>query len=92
MEVFSTITSPLFSEVIIILEDSDISRLPPQMQFFEILRVMNRVRTFNLVFLLEVPDFFLGEARQKLIGALDLVAARGLLDFLKSPPTIRDRS
>jgi len=97
VEVFSTITSPLFSEIVIILGSRDIPGLLSRVVLFETLRAMNRIRPFKLVFSIPVSDFFqgemrrifLGEVRRKLTEALDSVAADGLLDFLDSPPTIR---
>jgi hypothetical protein len=89
MEVFSTITSPVFSELIIIIMANAVTRLPSETPFFETLRTMNDVRPFKLVFLLADPEFFWEEAQRKLAEALDSVTARGLLDFLDSPPIIR---
>jgi hypothetical protein len=89
VDVFSTITSPVFSELVIVIEAEGVTRLPSEVMLFETLRTMNGVRPFKLVFLLMVPDVSLGEARQKLGGALDSVNARGALGFLDSPPTIR---
>ena len=89
MDVFSTITSPLFSEVVIVLENRDISGLPMQVTLFETLRAMTRIRSFDLVFLLGVSDFLQEEAGRKLTGALNFVIGKGLLDFLGSAPTIR---
>jgi len=40
-----------------------------------------------LVFLLKVDNLW--DPRRELAEALDSVAAKGLLDFLHSPPTIR---
>ena len=86
MEVFSTITSPVFSELVIALRlhETDLSH---GTTFFEALQRMNGVRPFKLVFLLEVSDF--QEGRRKLMKTLVEVTARGLLGFLDSPPTIR---
>ena len=89
MKVFSTITSPVFSEFIIVIGVDAVAHLPSEVKLFDTLRTMNRVRPFKLVFLLMGPDWSLGEARRKLEGALDSVAARGLLKFLDSPPIIR---
>jgi hypothetical protein len=89
MEVFSTITSPVFSELVIILGTNAITELPPEVKLFETLRTMSRARPFKLVFLLVAQDLFQGEAQRRLAGTLDSVAARGLLDFLASPTTIR---
>lgn len=52
--------------------------------FLETLRTMNGVRPFKLVFLLE--DRYL---EGLLTEALDSMTAKGFLDFLDSPPTIR---
>ena len=90
MDVFSTITSPVFSELVIVIEADGVAHLPSEVMLFETLCTMNGVRPFKLVFLLMVPDVSLGEAQQQLGGALDLVIARGALDFLDSPPTIRN--
>ena len=50
---------------------------------------MNEVRPFKLVFLLLVPDLLQGEAQRKLAEILDSAVAKGFLDFLDFPPTIR---
>ena len=70
MEVFSTITSPVFSELVIVLGGDRMSYLPSEIALFETLRAMNEVRPFKLVFLFEVEDSFQVEARRKLVGAL----------------------
>ena len=88
MQVFSTITSHVFSELVIVLE-GDSTRLPKEVTLFEVLRAMNGIRPFKLVFLLELPDCLQEEAGRKLVEALDSVTAKGFLDFLDSPPTIR---
>jgi hypothetical protein len=91
MKVFSTITSPVFSELVILIGTriDAVAYLSTEAPFFEALRTMNEVRPFKLVFLLVGLDSFREEARRKLAGALDRMAVRGLLDFLDSPPTVR---
>jgi len=89
MEVFSTIASPVFSELVIVLRIREISGLPSDVTLFEALRTMKEIRSFKLVFLLDVPSRSYEGGRRGLAGALDLVNAEGLLDFLDSPPTIR---
>ena len=84
MDAFLTITSPVFSELVVILGANAVAHLPSGVMF-DTLRTMNEVRPFKLVFLLVA----VGEARRRLVGALDSVTARGFLDFLDSPPTIR---
>jgi hypothetical protein len=89
MGIFATITSPAFSELVIIIEAVGVARLPSEVKLFETLRTMNGVRPFKLVFMLVVPDSSREETRRELAGALDSVTARGLLDFLGSPATFR---
>lgn len=47
---------------------------------------INKVICFKLVFLLETLDPL--EIQQDLVEALELVTAKGLVDFLDLPPTI----
>jgi hypothetical protein len=88
MKIFSTIASPVFSELVILIGPDVVTGSPSGDPFFETLRTMNGVRPFKLVFFLVAPDLLREEACQKLEGAIDSVIARGLLDFLDSPPTI----
>ena len=96
LEVFSTITSPVFSELVIVLKDHAMTRLPQEVTLFETLRNMNGVRTFKSVFLFEGPylvqeggRWVTGEPRRALKELVDSMAAKGFLDFLNSPATIR---
>ena len=88
MEEFSTITSHVFSELVVVLSGMGIASLPHQDLFFRTLRKMNEVRSFELVFSFEGPcsalkgeRWELVEARWELKEALDHVASKGLLDF-----------
>lgn len=89
MKLFSSITSPVLSELVIVLLSISVARLHHEIALFRVLREMSEVRRFKLVFLLEPWDFSQGEVLRNLERALDLVSAKGLLDFLDSPPTIR---
>ena len=89
MGVFSTITSPEFSELVIILRETRIARLHRDVGMFATLRKMHEVKPFKLVFLLEVPDSLQWEEQRKLEISLDPVIGNRLLDFLVSPPTVR---
>jgi len=95
MGVFSTITSPVFSELVVVLPHWRIS-LPHKDMFFQTLRKMYEVRPFELVFLFEGPCSVVREghwksveARFPLKEAVDDVNSKGFLDFLDSPPVIR---
>jgi hypothetical protein len=88
MEVFSTITSPVFTEIVSFLTSYAVIYLPREVALFETLRKMYKVRPFKLVFLLDVDDF----SRRELAEALRSLTTISLLeffDFLDSPPTIR---
>lgn len=87
--VYLTITSLVFSELVVVLRARATSYLLQEVALFEALRAMTRVRPFKLVFLLEAEDCIRGEAQRMLVGALESVIAKGLLDFLDSPPTVR---
>ena len=89
MDVFSTITSPAFSELVVVLSGDAMAGLPMEVALLETLRKMNEIRPFELVFLLEVPQRNQEEARQKLAEVLDSVTAKFSFDFLGSPPTTR---
>ena len=86
-EVFSTITSPVFSELVIVLTGR-VACLRQEVELFNTLRAMNKIRPFELVFSLEAPSFSQLEARRTLEEVLELATANGLLDFLDSPPSI----
>ena len=95
-EVFSTITSPIFSELVVVLSGEVISCLSHEVTLFQTLCEMHKVRPFELVFLFEGPCSIQRggrwesvEARCPLKEALDYVSSKGFLDFLNSPPTIR---
>ena len=96
MGAFSSITSPVFSELVVVLAGEALVNLPQAAVLFETLRRMKEVRHFQLVFSFEGPCLMLKEGRwglvepqQELKRALDSVAAKGFLDFLDSPPTLR---
>jgi len=89
-EVFSTITSPVFSELIIVLDHGRIGLLS-NVASFEILRRMDQVRAFALVFLVKIEDLYRIRTGvlQKFGDAVFSATAKGLLDFLDSRPIIR---
>ena len=78
----------MFSELIVLMRASTVTYLPFDDTLFGALRTMSQARPFKLVFLIVDPDLFRGEAQRKLAKSLDLTA-KGFLDFLDSPPTIR---
>jgi len=89
VEVFSTITSPVFSELAIVISGYMVTYLPRDVTLFETLRKMNEVRPFKLVLTFDAMEIYQEKLRRELKEALDSVVAKGFLDFLDSPPTIR---
>jgi hypothetical protein len=89
MEVFSTISSTMFSELVLEIMDDEIVYLPLEDALFETLRAMSEIRPFKLVFSLGVSDYCQNHVRQKLEETLGSATQRGLLHFLDSPPVIR---
>ena len=89
MEAFSTIMSPVFSELVVVIWYDQFTNLPSDVAFFKTLRMMEEVRPFRLVFLLQVHSPPSREGRLRLERAVELLTEKGLLDFLDSPTTIR---
>lgn len=88
MGAFSDITSPAFSELAIVLRRSEVAKIPSEIALFHTLRKMNEIKRFKLIFLLRILDWSQGEQRA-FEEVLESVAAKGLLDFLETPHTIR---
>jgi len=91
MEVFSTITSPAFSELVIVLERDETIDLLSDVGLFETLRRMNEVRPFTLVFLVKAEELYcrMTGVLEGLEDAILFATANGLLNFLDSRPVIR---
>jgi len=91
MDVFSTITSPVFSELVIVVNGDEISKIPSDFTSFDALRMVKEIRPFKLVFSSEIlsPSAYVEQIQRRLVEVLDQVNAEGLLNFLDSPSTIR---
>ena len=88
MQNFSTLTSPVFAELVIICWYDQFIHFLLDATSIETLRVMGTVRPFRLVFLLNVFDNLSKEVGQTLDSALRLDVTKGLFDFLDFPPVI----
>jgi len=86
MEVFSTITSPVFSELVIVLEHDEIADLHSDIRLFETLNRMNEVRPFALVFLVIVGKEHYRQkgVLERLEDAISSAAAKGFIGSLDS--------
>lgn len=86
-ELLSTITSPVFSELIITVTHYHGTRSPWLPGLFRELCAVGKVKRFKLVFFIIATDSH--GAERELAEALDSEAAKGILDLLDSLPTIR---
>lgn len=84
MQVFSTIKSPVFSELAVVVTSDTVTNLPWDLMFFKTLHRMNEIRPFKLEFLPDASDSHREKLRRMLEGALNLATAQGFLN-LSSP-------
>ena len=88
-DLLSTITSPAFSEIVIVVEDN----VTHYADFFQhvlskVVRRLYEVKPFRLVFCLKVWDGDREATVKRLKGYIDGEAAEGGLEFLPCPPVI----
>ena len=84
-ELLSTITSPVFSDLVLAVASRE-ARLPWAVPLFRGLRAMNEIRHFKLGFFLESTGYW--EVERNLVEVLDIATELGLVDPLDSPPAI----
>ena len=89
MEVFSTITSPVFSQLTFVVWYDQFVQLLSDAVLFETLYTMHKVQPFKLDFLVQLPHPPSREGRQGFELALGELTEGGGFDFLDSPPTVR---
>jgi len=88
-EVFSTITSPVFSELAIVITADTLPYVSRDASLFETLRRMNGVKPFKPVFRLEATHHHMEKLRRDLEVALDLATAQVPLDpSIPYPPSV----
>jgi hypothetical protein len=85
-DIVSTITSPVFSEVILVFQFADLYR--PYRVPFDMIREMHSKKKFRLVYCLEVSKKYRDEILQTMRQRMEWEIAHGRLDFLESPPTL----
>ena len=85
----STITSPAFSEFIIVLDRNPMTYLPQELPLFKTLGKMYKIKPFKLVFSLKVSHLSQAGARREFAGVLGLVTGNDHFDSFDSPPIVR---
>ena len=84
-----TITSPVFSDVVIILREGTIQDMVfIQHVVFSTMRSLYEVKPFRLVFSLEIWEGDKENIVEMLKRCIDVETAKGGLDFLPCPPVI----
>jgi len=85
-DIFSTITSPEFSEITLLFQYQDL--IHPFYIPFDVFREMHSKRKFRLVFCLEVLKIYTAVGLKVVRQEMDRMFAQGIVDFLESPPTL----
>ena len=87
-DLLSTVTSPVFSDVVITLQDDIVRSHFLRYNLFTAVRDMSKVKSFRLVFRLgKLPRDGEGD-RERLKGLIEAEAAKGGLGPLSQPPVI----
>ena len=87
MEVPSTITSPGFFGLVVVLWDAQIAHFPSGVELFETLHMMYEARSFNLVFLIK-GGYSISLVRQRMPGRVVELVVMENLSSLDPLPTI----
>lgn len=82
----SAITSPTFSEIVIIFSGRDVYR--PSETLASIVREFCKVKKFKVAFCLETQGYSRAENLRMLTLETERAAAAGLYDFLPHPPSV----
>lgn len=89
VQIYSTLISPVFSELVILSWYDQFIRFRSDATSLETLRMMSTLRPFKLVILFRALHPPSREETQALDNTLGSAIAKGLFDFLDSPPIIR---
>lgn len=88
-DLLSTITSPAFSEVVVVFCEMDV-RWPPR-GLNEVLREMYKIKRFRVAFCLETQEELRAQGLHQLSVGTGATVAGGAYDFLPSPPLVFSR-
>lgn len=88
-ELLATITSPVFSEIVVVFTEED-AHWPPQ-GITDVLREMYGIQKFRVVFCLETLEALRTSNLRALTLATQREVASGSFDFLPCPPLICSR-
>lgn len=89
-ELLPTITSPVFSEIVVVFSEEEVHRLPPGLA--KALHKMYKIRKFSVAFCLETIERFEVYSLRLLASEIEMGALKGSLDFLPCPPSVFSRT
>ena len=88
--IFSTITSPAFSEVVVVFSEFDVRWLSRSLD--KVLREMYEIKEFRVAFCLETLEELRVLNLHQLTWETKAAVARGVYDFLLPPPLVFSRT
>ncbi|KAF9645592.1 hypothetical protein BDM02DRAFT_3262827 [Thelephora ganbajun] len=89
-ELLLTITSPVFSEIVVVFSEQDVDWQP--LGLAEVLHEIYEVRKFRLAFCLETIEQVRAEDLRVLVSATQADVMVGFYDFLPCPPIVFSRT
>ena len=89
-EFLPTITSPVFSEIVVIFSEEEV--LWPPWDLAEVLREIHEIRKFHLAFCLETMERIRAMNLRALSLATQREVEKGTYDFLACPPAVFSRT
>lgn len=89
-QLLSTITSPTFSEIVVVFSESDAHWMPRGLG--EALRDMHDIKKFRVAFCLETLGGFMAPSLRELTLETKRTTALGTYDFLPCPPVVFART
>jgi len=88
-ELLPTITSPVFSEIVVVFSEDEV-RWPPW-GLANLLREVHKIKEFRLAFCLETTERLRAANLRYLTLATQAEVAKGSYDFLPRPPLVFSR-
>ena len=89
-ELLPTITSPVFSDIVVVFSEHEVRRLPTGLG--GALHRMFKIRKFRVAFCLETMERLEAHNLRLLMSEIEVGALKGSLDFLPCPPVVFSRT
>ena len=89
-QLLSSVMSPVFSEIVIILSERDVYQNPELVA--SVMREFRVTKHWRIVFCLEMSERFRADKLRRLALGTERAVAVGVYDFLPSPPLVFSRT